>query len=131
MPIKRLQLANNEIYHIVVRGIEGRDIFINENDYYRAIHDIFEFNDSKSASWKHRRFNASEVVSPTNPSEKRLRTIAGAREPRDFIVNILAFCLMPNHIHFLLKQLQEGGISKFMQKMGTGYANYFNNKYER
>jgi len=38
---------------------------------------------------------------------------------------------MPNHLHLLLKQTKDNGISKFMQKVGTGYANYFNKKYNR
>jgi len=38
---------------------------------------------------------------------------------------------MPNHIHLLLRQLKDDGISRFMQKVGGGYANYFNKKYNR
>ena len=38
---------------------------------------------------------------------------------------------MPNHIHLLVKQIQDEGITKFMRKFGTGYANYFNQKYNR
>lgn len=123
---KRPQLANNEIYHIVIRGVDGRDIFRDQSDYYRAIHDLFEFNDTKPAAWQHRRFNR-------NQSEIRSRTIGdkGERPPRDFIVNILAFCLMPNHIHLLLRQIQDSGISFFMRKFGVGYAGYFNRRHER
>ena len=54
MSSKRPILSDNEIYHVVVRGVEGRDIFENNSDYYRAIHDLFEFNDSKPARWEHR-----------------------------------------------------------------------------
>ena len=39
--------------------------------------------------------------------------------------------MLPNHYHFILEQLQEKGISKFMQKLGTGYTMYFNKKYGR
>ena len=49
---------------------------------------------------------------------------------RNLFVEILAFCLMPNHFHLLLKQLKTGGISEFMRKTG-GYATYFNQKYNR
>lgn len=42
-----------------------------------------------------------------------------------------AFCLMPNHFHLLLQEIKEGGISTFMQKIGTAYTMYFNIKYER
>jgi len=46
-------------------------------------------------------------------------------------VDILTFVLMPNHYHLLLRQRVDGGISKFMQKLGTGYTMYFNEKHER
>ncbi len=47
------------------------------------------------------------------------------------IVSIGAYCLMPNHYHLLLKEITDGGISRFMQKLGTAYTMYFNKKYER
>ena len=46
-------------------------------------------------------------------------------------MEIVAFCLMPNHFHLILKQLKDGGITKFMRKLGTGYAMYFNQKNKR
>ena len=53
------------------------------------------------------------------------------REKRKLLVEILAWCLMPNHYHLLLRQRKENGIVLFMQKLGTGYTNYFNQKYHR
>lgn len=50
---------------------------------------------------------------------------------RKLLVDILAFCLMDNHFHLLLRQRKERGIVTFMQKLGTGYTNYFNKKYTR
>ena len=47
------------------------------------------------------------------------------------LVEIVCFCLNPNHYHFVLKQLAEDGISKFMHKLDLGYTNYFNKKYDR
>ncbi|MCL5011265.1 MAG: transposase [Patescibacteria group bacterium] len=52
------------------------------------------------------------------------------RKRRNLFVEILAFCLMPNHIHLLLKQLKDNGISEFMKKLG-GYVSYFNLKHKR
>jgi putative transposase len=46
-------------------------------------------------------------------------------------VEVLAFCVMPNHLHLLLKQLKENGITNFMKKFGVGYGGYFNRKYHR
>lgn len=98
-------------------------------DYLRFIHDLFEFNDEDSFLNLGRNFtknpNLIEVEPPSSwgRSEKR--------EPRKFLVEILVFTLMPNHFHLILKEIRPNGISKFMQKIGTGYTMYFNQKYER
>ena len=47
------------------------------------------------------------------------------------LIDVICYCLNSNHYHFILKQLQEKGIEKFMQKIGNGYTKYFNNKYKR
>lgn len=64
-------------------------------------------------------------VSPPN-----IGVTVGAK-PRKILVGILSWCLMPNHFHFLIRQIVEGGITLFMRKLGTGYTLYFNQKYER
>lgn len=102
-------MVNDQVYHIVTRGIDGRNIFNDESDYHRAIHNLFEFNDE-------------------NPAGQRAEN--GSRS-RKILVDILAFCLMPNHIHLLIKQVQDEGITKFMRKFGAGYVGYFNKKNER
>ena len=45
-------------------------------------------------------------------------------------ITVLAYCLMENHVHLLIRDTQ-GVISSFMKKMGVGYAMYYNRKYER
>ena len=47
------------------------------------------------------------------------------------LVEIICYSFLSNHYHFLLKQLQEKGIEKFMHKLGYGYSRYFNHKYNR
>jgi len=51
--------------------------------------------------------------------------------PREPFVNVICFCLMPNHFHLLVEQLQEGGVSNFMHRLDTAYTKYFNKRYER
>lgn len=106
-----------EFYHVFNRGVEKRDIFVQEEDYLRFIHDLYEFNDQNQVLNLKFRFNYG---SQTSIVRKRL-----------LIVNIHCFCLMPNHFHLILEPLVDNGISLFMQKMGSGYTNYFNNKYQR
>jgi len=128
MPIKRPPLINREIYHIVIRAIEGLKLFRNEKDYFRMIHDLFEFNDENPVSANYRmrerrRSNVTRSVLVTLDNERKKK--------RKLLVEILAFCLMSNHVHLLVKQFREGGISKFMRKVGAGYGIYYNNKYKR
>jgi len=129
MAQRKIQFVNGEIYHIVVRAIEGITLFRNEKDYLRMIHDLFEFNDKKSAIST---FRVTLHRNRVNVTRKDFVTLLEERkkEKRKMLVEILAFCLMPNHIHLLLRQVQERGISKLMQKLGI-YWLYYNKKYER
>lgn len=110
---KRITFVNNQFYHIYNRGVEKRDTFIDEKNYVRFIHDLYEFNDKALAQ-------KFQIVGGQTPEYKE----------RDCLVNILCFCLMPNHFHLILEQLQDSGIPYFMQKLG-GYTTSFNLKYGR
>jgi len=132
----RPQFVNNEIYHIYNRGVEKRDIFMTDVDYFRFIHNLFEFNDIAPAlsTYYHsyededKNHNSFEIGSRKIRDSRKIRK---EREPRKLLVEILAWCLMPNHYHLLLKQVEDNGISRFIQKLGIGYTMYFNQKYER
>jgi len=133
MPIKRPFLATGEFYHIVMRGANKQPIFFDEEDYFRFIHDLFEFNDEDNVSWVYRQTDAINNSTGTFLVDNSTRNVPvelKERKKRKLLVEILAFCLMPNHFHLLLKQLNEKSISKFMRKMG-GYVTHINNKYER
>lgn len=129
MPYRKQQFANNEIYHIVLRGIDGNLIFKDIDDYYRGIFSIYEFNNKKSVAILKRR---QEIKA----SKKKLLKIgqgpsSSSFDIRDKFVEVFTFCFMPNHIHLLIRQIKEGGITKFLSKVGTGFAGYFNRKYGR
>lgn len=126
MPRQQVQLANDEIYHICYRAVGDSVIFKNKDDYYRGIFSLYEFNnDNHVQMWMRRKERKKEKsLALKQPNNLIL-------PHRDFFVEIWAFCFMPNHIHLLLKQLKKDGISNFMQKIGGGYANYFNKKYQR
>ena len=57
--------------------------------------------------------------------------IDSQQKNREPLVRIMADCLMPNHYHLLLEEIEDNGISRFMHKLGVGYSKYFNKKYER
>lgn len=109
-----------ELVHTLNRGVDKRKIFMDEKDYVRFIHDLYEFNDENWVSnVLYRSVKSMDIASPY------------IKKPRELLVDIHAFCLMPNHYHLLLSPLVEDGISKFMKKLNMGYAKYFNEKYER
>src|SRR3989338_1761562 len=106
-------MDETEFFHVLNRGVDKRDVMMDDRDRVRFIHDFFVFNDQTFA---------------LHPAQPDRREESGARK---LLVRIHAFCLMPNHFHLLLSPLIENGISLFMQKLGMGYAKYFNERYDR
>ena len=122
MGYEKRNVAVGTICHVMNRGVDKRNIFMQQEDYFRFIHDLFEFN------------NTAPVNNLTYFFEKNPKDIARPyieRRPRELLVEILAFCLMPNHYHLLLKPRFDDGVTKFMKKLNMGYAKYFNEKYKR
>lgn len=115
----RPTFANDEFYHVFNRGVEKRIIFCERNDYQRFILNLFLFNNRLPV------LNSGFHINYWSPTSIIEET------ERELLVDILCFCLMPNHFHLILRQKVDGGISKFLQKIGTGYTNYFNLKKER
>lgn len=115
--------ANNQFYHVYNRGVDKRRVFMDDKDYYRFIHDLFEFNDENMVMNILRRILRRTEGNPIS--------FIKVRQPRKLLVEIISYCLMPNHYHLFLRQRVDGGISKFLQKLGIGYTNYFNQKHER
>ncbi len=110
-------LAPQEIYHVYNRGTEKRTIFTTKKDWDRFVALLHLCNGTKA-------IRMHDLQGKT--FEELLEQDRG--EP---LVDIGAYCLMPNHFHLLLKQRANNGISKFMQKLITGYTMYFNKKNER
>ena len=114
---RNIKFSLGEYYHIYNRGVEKRIIFNNEHDYQRFLLLLVLVNDEKSVEVQQllRDYSIPELI-------------AQKRKP---LVNIVSFCLMPNHYHLILMETTEMGISKFMHKLGTGYTLYFNLKNDR
>lgn len=121
--MKKPQFVEDQIYHIFNRGVEKRKIFMDEKDYFRFVHDLYEFNDED------RVYNSLYLLK-RNPKCIEVQPQYIKKE-RKLLVDILAFVFMPNHFHLILRQRIENGIVKFLHKIGTGYTMYFNKKYER
>lgn len=107
----------NEYYHIYNRGVDKRKVFLDDFDYQRFLKSMKEFN------------SKDPIGSLYEKSFEDKKNNLEAKLPK--LVEIVCYCLNPNHYHFILKQLEERGIEKFMQRIGTGYTKYFNQRYKR
>jgi len=113
MSIRKQSFVFGEFYHIYNRGNSKQVIFRDKGDYYRFIRLLYLSNTQNKIIFN--RLNMDFVN--LKKDEK--------------IVNIGAYCLMPNHFHILIAQTEDGDISRFMQKISTAYSMYYNKKYNR
>nr|MBI5455545.1 transposase [Candidatus Levybacteria bacterium] len=109
-------LITGNFYHIFNRGVNKNDIFFSEKNYKRFITTAIHYK-----NFLHK-FTASSVSDTVSVRLNKME------KPK---VQILAYCLMPNHFHFLIKQLEDGGITWFMQHLINSYVHYLNVKYKR
>lgn len=119
---RNIQLVNNEIYHIYNRGVDGRKIFLDQQDFERFYDSLYLFNDAN--------FDERGQGLIGRFTEIHTMKITGV-DQRTRLVDIICFNLMDNHFHLVLCQLQEGGISQFMHAVQMGYARVFNERHHR
>src|SRR3989344_1887720 len=115
---RKTKFVIGEFYHIYNRGVEKRIIFPNISDYKRFLALLYLAN-------------SNEIIQFRNDFSRTFLEKIFEKDRGEPLVAIGAYCLMPNHFHLLLTPLVEGGISKFMLKLQTGYSMYFNIKNER
>ncbi len=119
--------SEDSYYHIYNRGVEKRTIFMDEQDYGVFLSYLKEYLLPKDENGLHERF------SNPNTSYREKDKILRLLRMNNFTdeITLIAFCLMPNHFHFLIKQKSGQTIDKFMNSLGTRYTMYFNKKYKR
>lgn len=111
----------NGYYHIYNRGVEKRDIFIDDQDYRVFLHFLKNYLSSPPKLLTH----PVQEVTGSGPVRLRpFKTFFGE-------ISLLAYCLMPNHFHFLIKQANKNSMTRFIQALCTSYSMYFNKKYKR
>lgn len=112
MPYRTTPFVNDQFYHLYNRGINKQQVFTDRRDYNRFIKTLFYYQiDNPKPRLSFYKPNGIYKIDPTKK-----------------IVNVVAYCLMPNHFHILVKQLREGGISEFMRKFVHSYTKYRNTK---
>src|SRR3989344_53669 len=124
MPTKHPKFVTGELYHVFNRGVEKREIFLQTSDFFRFIFCLYELNEKGLIKMRDR--------IEERQKRKRERYTGDTCVSRgEAMVEVIAFCLMPNHYHLILRQLVDGGISLFMKKLANSYVGYFNEKYDR
>jgi putative transposase len=108
----------SEYYHIYNRGVDKRKVFMGEKDFDRFVQSINEFN-------------SVEPIGSLVENLFRKKTLGRETSKSGKLVEIVAYRLLENHYHFILKEIRKGGISEFMKRLGGGYTKYFNEKYKR
>lgn len=116
MALRKVVLAEGETYHILNKGVEKRRIFTDAWDYKRFIQ-ATEYYQLESP--------------PTRFSKFLLNKDKYEIENKEKMVEIFAYCLMPTHFHFILRQITENGISIFIKKLLDSYVRYFNTRHSR
>jgi len=107
--------------HVVKRGTRGLPIVRDDTDCFRFLLMLAHFNDSfSSQNWHRDLYEAGLHRSFGRPLHWPVQ---------ERLVNIIAFCLVDNHFHLILQELAEGNIARFMQRLGTGMAMKFNERY--
>ena len=102
-----------DLAHICNRGFEKSAIFRDQSDYMRFVETLYKINNIEGSL----RFKGKNIFQDLPQQNK--------------IVDILIWCLMPNHFHLLLHEAFDGGIVEFTKRLGNSYTKYFNIRYKR
>lgn len=113
--------VKNGVYHAYNRGVEKRKIFLDDQDYRVFLH-LLKYYLSPTDKQA-----VNPVITTGNTKLIRPRPLKNLKNE----VNLIAYCLMPNHFHLLLMQKTIDGMTKLLRRVCTTYAMYFNRRYNR
>ncbi|MCH7504792.1 transposase [PVC group bacterium] len=116
-------MTNGQIYHVCNKSIAGFVIFNNDSEYMR-MKNLIKYYQLEDPPTKF-----SYFMSHLNEGGDILNLDLIDRKNK--LINIIAYCLMPTHIHLVLQQLKDNGISIFMSNILNGYTRYFNIRHKR
>jgi putative transposase len=125
---RKLTFNSESYYHIYNRGVNKVKIFFDDNDYFRFI--LLLYLSNSTENFQLSTFMRNKWGKKGKPNISDLYELF--KTPlKNNLISIGAYCLMPNHIHILIKENTEGGIPIFMKKLLTSYSMYFNKKHSR
>ena len=105
---RNVVLTEGEYYHVFNRGLDRRPTFTDKREYERAVN-LIKFYRHKITPMRYSQLLDKEAKTRLVILEELFKS--------DRNVDIICYCLMPNHFHFLLKQLVENGVAKFISKV--------------
>ena len=123
MSYRRTPIVTGEVYHTFNRSIARQPFFLNVRGYSRAI-ELINFYSYVQPSLRFSHYNRL-------PLKEKADFLKDLKNKGRKQIQLFAFCLKPNHIHFLMKELEKNGISRFMSNFQNSYAKYFNLKNDR
>jgi len=123
----RKKYLENGYYHIYNRGVEKKPLFLDEQDYSVFLSYLKEYLLPKNEDELYDRLSDPEISYKEKDKIIKLLRMNNFHEE----ITLLAYCLMLNHFHFMIKQKSFNSIDKFMQSLCTRYTMYFNKKYKR
>ena len=118
----KVLFANGEVYHIYNRSIEGRNIFLSSKYYKRAVIALYYY------IFKDLPLKLSKFLLLEKEDREKFFDDLAKKEKR---VEVISYCFMPNHFHFLLKQKEKMGIQRFISDFSNSYTRYFNKRQRR
>lgn len=122
MPGRKDPIITGETYHVFNRGIAKGVTFSSNHEYGRAVATISYYSFPKIRYSLSRLFRFDTI---------RRNEILATLDFRNKPVQVQCYCLMPNHFHLVIKQLADGGISKFFSDIQNSYTRYYNTLHNR
>lgn len=119
--MRKYTFTEGEFYHVYAHSVGDMNIFRADRDYERFLTALFVANGKRDISHLDR-YNGLNLVSDIRDGKINIG---------DNLLDIVGFCLMPNHFHLILREKKDGNISLFMHRTLVSFAKYFNRKYER
>ncbi|MEX1028397.1 MAG: transposase [Candidatus Paceibacterota bacterium] len=118
--MRRPDIALHTYHHIVLRGARGMAYLHRQADWWHCAQLLYYLNDSHSIrNWK-------RSVTKQNKNPFHWLEEWPVRDP---ITSVLAFALHKNHLHIILNETREGGISEFMQRFGDSMSKSYNQRF--
>jgi putative transposase len=110
--MRKVPLVSGSYYHIYNRGVNRNPIFFSNKDYLRFYQTALHYNKNTT------KYSYKQLNDPVS--------LGGHQR-----VEVVAYCLMPNHFHFLVKQQEDFGITEYFRQLINSYVHYINIQYKR